>query len=630
LGKFLLTGRLVARDLRHRPAQALLLLLAITASTAVLSLGLVLHGVSSQPYQQTRAATNGPDVVAELTGQSVFGVAPHRRHRGQPAPGAPGSVAPGPVQTVAAQVKALTRAPGVSRYSGPYPVASALLRVGRITAAAEVEGRTQTPASVDQPKVTAGTWVRSGGIVLERTFAEALGVGVGDRVTLDGRPYLVVGTAVTAANPPFPNMCYPPGGDCDFDLQGDLLLSSPGLAWATEPDATSLASANAPLSYALNLKLKDPAAAPAFASTYSSGPFSNEPSLTAWQDIETTDGQLVLDEQQVLSPGALLAALLAVATVAVLAGGRMAEHTRRIGLLKAVGGTPGLVGLVLLAENVVLALLAAAAGLMIGWLAAPLIASPGAGLVGTPGGPSMTLPIAAEVTAVAMLVALAATLVPALRASRTSTISALADAARRPRRGALLIRLSRRLPVPLLLGLRLVARRPRRAVLTAASMAVTVTGVVAVLAFHATAHVSADNATGLSNPVLDRDEQMLAVLTVVLLTLSALNAICGAWATVLDTRQASALSRALGATPRQVSAAVAVAQAAPALPGAVLGVPLGIELFKAASHAHAVTNPSVLPLLAAVAGTLVAVAVLAAIPARIGVRIPAARILQAE
>ena len=60
MGKILLIGRLVVRDLRHRPAQAVLLLLAITAATATLTLGLVLHGVTSQPYQQTRAATQRP------------------------------------------------------------------------------------------------------------------------------------------------------------------------------------------------------------------------------------------------------------------------------------------------------------------------------------------------------------------------------------------------------------------------------------------------------------------------------------------------------------------------------------------------------------------------------------------
>jgi hypothetical protein len=53
MGKVLLVGRLVARDLRHRPAQAVLLLLAITAAAATLTLGLALHGVTSQPYQQT-------------------------------------------------------------------------------------------------------------------------------------------------------------------------------------------------------------------------------------------------------------------------------------------------------------------------------------------------------------------------------------------------------------------------------------------------------------------------------------------------------------------------------------------------------------------------------------------------
>jgi len=129
------------------------------------------------------------------------------------------------------------------------------------------------------------------------------------------------------------------------------------------------------------------------------------------------DGLLIQDEQQVLTPGAWLAGLLAVASVPVLAGGRIAEHTRRIGLLKAVGGTPGLIAVVLLAENLALALAAAGAGLAAGWLAAPLITNPGAALVGTPGAPSLTLSIVGEVVAVALVVALAATLLPAMRAA---------------------------------------------------------------------------------------------------------------------------------------------------------------------------------------------------------------------
>jgi predicted lysophospholipase L1 biosynthesis ABC-type transport system permease subunit len=611
MGKIRLIGCLVGRDLLRRPGPAVLLVLAITAATATLTLGLVLHGVTSQPYLRTRAATNGPDVVAQIDPWQEGGV-PARAGRAR----------------ITAEIRTLTRASGVTGFSGPYPVASALLRVRGLTAGVEAEGRADAPASIEQPKVITGSWVRSGGIVLERTFAEALGVGVGDRVTLDSRPYRVVGIAVTAAVLPYPNLCYAAYGGCAFDLPGNL-HPNPGFAWVTETDARSLTSARAPLSYFLNLKLKDPATAPAFAMKYRM-PWPNSPVLS-WPTLQAGSGLLVQDEQSVLSPAAGLAGLLAIASVAVLAGGRMAERTRRVGLLKAVGGTPGTVAATLLAENLVLALVAAAAGLAIGWLAAPLIASPGAALVGTPGAPTLTLSIVGLVVAVALVVALASTLVPAIRAARTSTVSALANAARRPRRHGTLIRLSRRLPVPLLLGMRLVARRPRRALLSAASVTVTASGIVAVLAFHTTVHLqNVGLAGGLGNPVVDRDEQMLTIVTVVLVALAVLNAICTAWATVLDARQSSALARALGATPQQVTAGIAAAQVLPAVPGALLGIPLGIGLFDVAAQGVGVVVPPAWWLAAAALGTLVVIAVLAAIPARIGARRPVSPILQSE
>jgi putative ABC transport system permease protein len=623
--RIVLVWRLASRDLRHRPAQAVLLLLVIAAATATLTLGLALHGVTSQPYAQTQMATHGPDLVAQL-----FSTSPHR----------PGQQNPSP--QVLDQVKAIVRAPGVTGSGGPYLLAGAVVRVRGQIAGVEAEGRSQTPAALDQPKVTAGSWVRGGGVVLERTFADALGAGVGDQVTLNGRQFRVTGIAVTAAMPPYPNLCYSPGGGCPAAFPAtpasanpDRGPGTPGLAWVTQQDARVLASSDAgPPAYVLNLKLADPARAEPFASAYDAAhQAASAPFLTAWPDIRAADGLLVADEQSVLSPGAWLACLLAVASVAVLAGGRMAEHTRRVGLLKAVGATPGLVAAILLAGNLILALAAAAAGLAAGWLAAPLITSPGAGLVGSPGAASLTLPAAALVVAVALAVALAATFVPAVRAARTSTVSALADAARPPRRRARLIELSARLPVPLLLGLRLTARRPRRAVLTAASVAITTAGIVAVLTFHATAgHDASGGSGGLGNPVYARDEQMLSVLTIVLVTLAALNVVVTAWATVLDARHSAALARALGATPQQVSAGVSAAQVLPALPGALLGVPLGIGLFAAANGTgtRMLTVPPAWWLAAAVLGTLVAVAGLTMIPARVGARRPAGAILASE
>ena len=73
MGRVLLVGRLAARNLRRRPAEAALLLLAMMAATTVLTLGLVLHGVTDDPYQRTREATAGPDVVASFAPDTYMG-----------------------------------------------------------------------------------------------------------------------------------------------------------------------------------------------------------------------------------------------------------------------------------------------------------------------------------------------------------------------------------------------------------------------------------------------------------------------------------------------------------------------------------------------------------------------------
>src|SRR5439155_1346203 len=80
----------------------------------------------------------------------------------------------------------------------------------------------------------------------------------------------------------------------------------------------------------------------------------------------------------------------------------------------------------------------------------PLLTESSAGLVGSAGTASLTWSTVGLVTAVALGVAAVATAVPAVRGARSSTVSALADAARLPRRTGWLIAISARLPVPLL------------------------------------------------------------------------------------------------------------------------------------------------------------------------------------
>jgi putative ABC transport system permease protein len=625
MGTALLVLRLAARDVRRHAAQAILLVVAIAAATATLTMGIALNGVTSRsPYLTTRAATKGPDVVAYLTS--------------------------------AALASNLSHASGVANHSGPFPVASATIHFDGRQADVFAEGRSEAPSAVDQPLLTAGRWVRPGGVVIERTFADALGVSVGDRVSLNGRSFAVAGIAVTAAQSPYPNLCNgtlvgPTPAASKFSdacpswfkipflsLPGGTEISSSaqvGLIWTTEADAIGLTSKVNPLTtYAVNLKLTSPGDALAFAYdrfVHTSSPAA--PLFSTWQGLASEDGKLVQDGQGVLEPGAFLLAMLAIASVAVLVGRRLSEYARRVGLLKAVGGTPSVVAATFLVENLALALFAAVVGLAVGWLVSPLITQPGAALIGTAGAAPLSLATVVEVIGLAVVVSLAATLVPAIRASRGSTVAALNDVGRPPKRRGALVRVSSKLPIPALFGLRLVARRPRRSLLSAANVAVTTTGIVTVIAFHAFADNTLSGAIaltggGLSNPVVNRDEQMLTIITVMLVTLAALNTLFTTWATVLDARHAAALTRALGARSRQVSSGLVVAQVLCALPGAIVGIPLGVLLFKAAVKHGSL--PPVSWLAAAALGTLVAMAALTFAPARIGARQPIAEVLSAE
>jgi putative ABC transport system permease protein len=611
MGRALLLFRLARQDIRHHAAQAVLLVVAIAAATAVLSLAFALNGVNSNPYQQTMAATKGPDVVAQSAYDPYTGVT-------------------SPTGLVA--LAALNHATGVAAHSGPYPIVGGtgpvgpVMRSTGIVTSVQVEGREPGVAAVDQPTVTDGTWIRPGGVVVERSFAQAANLRVGQAITLNGRPFQVAGFAVTAAFSGFPGV---------------------SLIWATEAAARGLATRADPLSYISNLKLSDPSprAVSAFVNAYgvsNSAPAEGKkgggpadattPSLTSWTETAYADASFLRTDQSFLFTGTVLLGLLALASVAVLVGGRLAEGTRRVGLLKATGGTPGLVAATFLTENLFLALVAAVAGVLAGWRTAPLLSKPEADLVGTPGAPTLMLVTVVAALAVSLAVALASTLVPAIRAARTSTVSALADAPRPPRRWDSLIRLSCKLPVPALLGLRLVARRPRRAIFSAASIAVAVMGLVAALAVHTAVDdkfSSFRSSAGLVRPDVSRAEQVLTAITISLVTLAALTAVFAATATVLDARRASAVTLALGATPQQVRAGLVMAQVIPALPGAILGLPLGIGLFKAA--AHGLTGlPPVPWLAAAVLGTVLIVAALTSVPARIGLRRPVAELLQTE
>ncbi|GAA5186957.1 hypothetical protein GCM10023322_34240 [Rugosimonospora acidiphila] len=585
-GRLLLVCRLLVRDLRRRPTEIILLLLAISAATGTLTLGLALSGVADRPYQQTRATTAGPDVVAEPVG------------------GGPESLA---------TLTPLATEAGVTAHSGPFPLAFLRLTSRGRTVNAVVEGRDQAPAALDQPAVTSGTWVRPGGVVVERTFAEALGVRLGDPVSIGGHALRVVGTAVTAARPAYPRV--------DWHEPGSILSDSGGLVWVDRGQIGAVAGTQ-PLSYTLNLRFADPRASTTFRHQIRDGI-----AMTSWTAIAETDGEVVAKARKAMLVGSWLLTALAVASVAGIVAARVIGQRRRLGLLKAVGAGPAMVAVVHLVEYLVIGLAAAGIGLAVGWFAAPALTSPGAGLVGSVGAHPPALTTVLVATALALVIAVAAALGPVIRAATTDTVHALADAAAPPRRRRWRVWLSRRLPTALMIGVRINARRPRRARLAMVNTLITTTTLAAVLMLEAQDKQVDLGGAQLSDPENTRTFQAAFIVAGVLCVLALINAVVNTWTAVLDARQPLAVARTLGATPGQAAMGLALAQLLPALPGVVVGIPAGIELYESISPPN-ILHPPGFWFLALGLGILLAISTLTTVPAMLAARRPVADTLR--
>ena len=227
------------------------------AATTTLTLGLVLHGVASDPYQSTREATAGPDVVASVCRREL------RR----------ADVVDQPADL--AGLEALTDAPGVVDHSGPYPViGGGAWRRPVATADVQAVGRDPAAAVGRPAQADPGQLGSDGGVVVEAGFADALGVGVGDPDHPE-RP-LVPRSSVWRSPPPRRPIRRRPAwlaGRCVLRCpsrrragrrraaSGRRSRSRPGLAHRGGcPE--SRPAARAPWPTSMNLKLADPAEAP--------------------------------------------------------------------------------------------------------------------------------------------------------------------------------------------------------------------------------------------------------------------------------------------------------------------------------------------------------------------------------
>ena len=596
MNRLRLLARLARQDLRRRAVETLLLLAALAVAATTMTIGLLLHGQTAAPYAETRALTAGPDVVATQfpSGRNLDAVD-------------------------RARLAAVARNPEVLTSSPVLPTTWTSIRIHGTTGVAQVQGRPAGESVVDQPRVVSGRWVSARGVVVERAFATALGVHVGDTIRLDGDPTPVVGIGVSAALPPYPQLCTV---GCILDRPG-WEPAQLGLVWASASHAMALATPREPIVDFQFLRLRDPASAQAFATRYSDHVPRRGPILVSWQEVASRQAEQLTNERAVVVFGSTLLVLLALATLVVLVAGRMADEVRRIGTLKAAGATPGFVARLLLVSYLAVGLVGALLGVVAGRMLAPRLVSESAGLLGRLGPTSLSLREAAAVVAANLTIVLVASALPAWRAARTSTVHALADSGRTPRRGRLLVVLSAQLPTPALLGVRLASRRPRRALLTMLSISVAVCGSVAAL--YSQVQLDADH-TAAGAPVDPHATQLHLVITAVvalLAIMSAVNLIFVTRANAVDARHMLAVARTLGATPGQTAAGLGIAQLIPAVVGLVLGSIAGVGIIRVLSDGP-LPQPPLLQWSGLVVLTILAVVVLTALPARLEARRPIA------
>jgi putative ABC transport system permease protein len=599
-----LGARLAARDLRRRATETLLLFVALAVAATTLTIGLVLHGQTAAPYAATKARTAGPDEVASLF----------------PAPN--GTV----TATGFTRLRALAHRPEVSSRSGLLPTTWVAIRAHAVSGVAEVQGRAASPSTVDRPEVVQGHWLGRDGVVVERAFAQAMGLSVGDRVDLAGHQEQVVGIAVSAALPPYPQLCTI---GCILDHPG-WFSAEPGLVWAPRDRVTAMATAREPLVWFQFLALRDPGSAPAFAERYgAAGPLAERPQLDPWQEVAARQAEQLANERTAVVFGSTLLVILALATLVVLVGGRMSDEVRRVGTLKAAGAGPGFITRLLLTSYLAIGLVASLVGLAAGRLLAPTLIGLSAGLLGHVGPTPVTLTDAALVVGSVLAVVVLAAAPPAWRAARTSTVRALADNGHTPRRHGLVLGLARPLPAPVQLGVRLATRRLRRSMLTGLSVTVVACAAVVVLFAQSSLQAERGNADGPADPQITQLHVVTTALTLLLAVMAAVNLLFVTRAGAVDARRVLAVARTVGVTPTTAALAFALGQLLPAVVGLALGGTVGVALFHVLSSSHP-TTPSAAQFATLALLTLLATAALTAVPARLEARRPIAETLREE
>ncbi|SPF04491.1 FtsX-like permease family protein [Streptomyces sp. MA5143a] len=448
-------GRVVRAGVGRRRVQTVVMvlttLMAVTAS--VLAAGLLV--AARAPFERAFAEQRGAHLVGRFDG----------------------------ARASAAEVRATAEAEGVAASAGPFlslsvrprtASRSAFVPAGVDLPPLTLVGRADAAGPVDRIELVEGAWPsRAGQIAVDEGEVP---VRPGARLTFPdapGSPTLtVVGVARSVT------------GTADAWVTPD---QAKALAGATDaagaaPRSSSSSPSSSSYSYEMYYRFRDARTAAdvaagraAVAGAVPEGVMTGARSYLTVQQEQTANAMAFVP---FLVAFGGLGLFLSVLVIGIVVGGAVGAATRRIGVLKALGFTPGQVVRAYVAQAFVPAAVGCVLGVGLGnALAVPVLAEAG----DVVGAPTTTVPLWIDVVVPvgALVLVAGAALVPALRAGRLRTVEAITvgRTAGETGRGAgrlgrFASRLAPRVPLPRAVGLGLAYpfARPGRSLVVAAAV----------------------------------------------------------------------------------------------------------------------------------------------------------------
>ena len=431
--------RAARAGLSGRRVQAMVIGLVVLVSTAASTLALGLLVDSNAPFDHAFAAQHGSEVTATTS-------APY------------------------AQLAATTRLPGVTAASGPFPEATVGVNIpvaapiglsgppGVFHEVLDVVGRASPGGPVDDLTLTSGHWATRPGQVVLADIQTALGT----QITVTGVPgsprLTVVGMATS--------------------------ITRAAQAWVSPAEIAALRAPGTPdLAQMLYRFVSAGTTAQVnadIAALRAAWPHGSVLSAQSWLTVKLQATGSIAPWVPFIVAFGLIGLVMSVLIVANVVSGAVVAGTRRIGVLKSIGFSPGQVVASYVIQVAVPAFLGCLAGVVAGNLLSVPLLSQTAQVYGVG---ALAVPVWVDVAVPLAMLGLAglAALLLALRAGRMSAVQAIATGrAPRPAHGYGAHRLlgrARLLPRPVTIGLAGPFARPTQTMVTLAAI---VFGVIAV------------------------------------------------------------------------------------------------------------------------------------------------------